>query len=61
MRVKNSVYVQRYEARHITRMIFKFNRKTDADIIERIRSKSSKIDYIRKLVRRDISESGHGF
>ncbi len=51
---KNSLYVQRYEARHITRIVIKFNRVTDADIIERIRSEPSTIDYIRRLVRQDI-------
>lgn len=51
---KNSIYVQRYEARHITRIVIKFNRVTDEDVIERIRSEPSTIDYIRRLVRRDI-------
>ncbi len=52
---KNSLYVQRYEARHITRIVIKFNRVTDADVIEQIRSEPSMIDYIRRLVRRDIN------
>lgn len=51
---KNSIYVQRYEARHLTRIVIKFNRVTDADVIERIRSEPSKIDYIRRLVRNDM-------
>lgn len=54
MRTKNSIYVQRYEQRHITRLVIKFNKVTDADIIERIRSEPSMIDYIRRLVRNDI-------
>lgn len=54
MRVKNSVYVQRYERRHITRLVIKFNKVTDADVIEQIRSEPSIIDYIRRLVRNDI-------
>lgn len=54
MRAKNSVYVQRYERRHITRLVIKFNKVTDADVIERIRSEPSIIDYIRRLVRNDI-------
>lgn len=55
MRIKNSVYVQRYERRHITRLVIKFNKVTDADVIERIRSESSIIDYIRRLVRNDMT------
>ena len=54
MRVKNSVYVQRYERRHITRLVIKFNKVTDADVIEKIRSEPSIIDYIRRLVRNDM-------
>lgn len=54
MRTKNSIYVQRYERRHITRLVIKFNKVTDADVIERIRSEPSIIDYIRRLVRNDI-------
>lgn len=54
MRVKNSVYVARYERRHITRLVIKFNKVTDADIIEKIRSEPSIIDYIRRLVRDDM-------
>ena len=54
MRAKKSIYVQRYERRHITRLVIKFNKVTDADVIERIRSEPSIIDYIRRLVRNDI-------
>lgn len=57
MRVKNSIYVQRYERRHITRLVIKFNKVTDADVIERIRSESSIIDYIRRLVRNDMKNA----
>lgn len=54
---KNSIYVQRYESRHITRIVIKFNRVTDADVIKRIRSEPRTIDYIRRLVRRDMEDS----
>lgn len=31
--------------------MFKFNRESDSDVIERIESKRNKTDYIRRLVR----------
>ena len=51
---KKSLYVKRYEERHITRIVLKFNLVKDLDVIERIRSEPNMTDYIRTLVRNDI-------
>lgn len=53
---KNSLYVKRYEDRHITRITLKFNRVRDAEILDRIRAAPSKIEYIRDLVKNDINK-----
>lgn len=50
---KKSLYVKRYEDRHITRIVLKFNLVKDLDVIERIRSEPNMTDYIRRLVRND--------
>lgn len=36
------------------RMAFRFQKATDMDVVERIKSQSNKVGYIRDLVRADI-------
>ena len=35
-------------------IMFRFSRETDADVLDKLDSVPSKIDYIRKLVREDV-------
>lgn len=40
-----------------TRMTFRFNNNTDAEVIERIKSQASMLGYIKRLVREDIDRN----
>lgn len=45
----------RYDRTHTRRVTFKFNLKTDADILERLDALSeSKLGYVKRLIREDI-------
>ena len=44
----------RYEARAITQVKLKLNKKTDADILEALEHSGNKQGYIKALIRADI-------
>lgn len=54
---KYSAADEAWKREHTTRMTFRFNNNTDADIIEQINAQDSKLGYIKKLVREDIERS----
>ena len=47
----------KYEAANTKRMCFKFNLKTDADILRKFSEVDNKLGYIKKLIREDIERS----
>jgi hypothetical protein len=47
-------YVRQYDKENCIRMNFKFNKKTDADILEKLTSVDRKQTYIKKLIREDL-------
>lgn len=46
-----------YEKKHVRGVSIKLNRRTDADIIEKIESVPNKQKYIKGLIREDIKKS----
>ena len=58
MPTNKSIIQARYDAKNAKIYTMKFNRKTDADIIEKLDSiTTSRQDYIRKLIREDIART----
>lgn len=49
--------IKRYNKENTVSFFFRFNKRTDADIIDTLRAKSNKQGYIKKLIRDDISEN----
>lgn len=49
---------RKYMAANVRRMSFDFNRKSDADVIEKLDSVENKTGYIKQLVRDDIKREG---
>ena len=45
-------------ARVSIRLAFRFQKATDMDVVNKIKSQSNKVDYIRRLVRADIEKNG---
>lgn len=50
---------RKYDDAHTTRVGLKLNIKTDADIIQKLRSQKSMQGYIKQLIREDIN-NGNG-
>lgn len=48
----------RYDKENTVSVSLKFNKKTDADILERLDEVSSKQGYIKALVREDMRKKG---
>lgn len=49
-----------YDKRATRQIIFKFNRTTDADILERLDAQANRQGYIKRLIREDIArEAGN--
>ena len=44
----------KYDATNTTQVKFKFNNKTDADVIERLNEVPNKAGYVKSLIRADI-------
>lgn len=44
----------RYDKENTRQIKFKFNKKTDADILDKLDSLSNKQSYIKRLIREDI-------
>lgn len=47
---------RKYDSANCTFYTFKFNNRTDADVIARLASVPSKQDYIRQLIRKDLAQ-----
>lgn len=47
---------ERYDRENIVRLSMKLNKKTDADILERLGNVPSKQGYIKSLIRKDIAK-----
>lgn len=47
----------KYEAANTKKMCFKFNLKTDADILKKLSETDNKLGYIKRLIREDIERS----
>ena len=50
-------YKARYDKENTKQIKFKFNNKTDADILEKLESLPNKTGYIKQLIREDIARS----
>ena len=48
----------RYDKENTIRFTMKLNKKTEADIIERLNSVDRKQTYVKRLIREDIAKSG---
>lgn len=48
---------ERYERENTKRMTFKFNLKTDADILEKLNSVPNKLGYIKSVIRADLAKT----
>lgn len=49
---------ERYDAENTIRFTMKLNKKTEADIIEKLNSVDKKQTYIKQLIRGDIAKDG---
>jgi len=49
---------RRYQDRIIRQIAFSLNKEKDADVIAWLDLQENKVDFLRKLVRRDIAENG---
>ena len=47
----------KYDSLNTKKMTFKFNLKTDADILERLNNVGNKLGYIKQLIREDIERN----
>lgn len=50
--------VARYDAANTRKVAFKFNLKTDADILDKFSSLDNVQGYIKRLIREDIAKNG---
>ena len=48
----------KYEQKNIKKVCFKFNKKTDADILSRFREVGNVQGYVKALIRDDIARRG---
>ena len=48
---------ERYDAANIVRLSMKLNKKTDADVLQRLGEVESKQGYVKQLIRADIERS----
>ena len=49
--------VLKYDANNTKKILFKFNLKTDADILQKLDSVDNKQGYIKELIRADIAKN----
>lgn len=47
----------KWDKENMQRITFKFSRKNDADILEKLASVDSMIGYLRELIREDLKKS----
>lgn len=50
--------IARYDAENTVQIRLKLNKRTDADILERLDQMDSRQGYIKRLIREDIAKSG---
>lgn len=55
-RFDQAAYIRQYVRQNITRVSVILSRKHDQDLIQHLEKKENKSDYIKQLIRRDISE-----
>lgn len=48
--------IKKYDAENAVRMSFKFNKKHDADVLDKLNKVASKQGYIKSLIRADIAK-----
>lgn len=48
----------RYNKLNTTTLCIRLNRKTDTDIIERLKAQQSKQGYVKRIIRADIGKGG---
>lgn len=53
MTAKRTEYQNKYDAKNTVQFKLKYNKRTDAEIIEFLRSQPNKQGYIRELIKRD--------
>lgn len=53
----HTVAQRKYDAANCKFYHLKFNRKTDADVIEKLDSVPSRQDYIRQLILKDLTQT----
>jgi hypothetical protein len=46
----------KYDAEHTTRLYVKLNNKTDADILEHLKTVDNKQGYVKALIRADMNK-----
>lgn len=51
-----SAYIRQYAKDNYTRVSVVLNKQSDSDIIEHLKPKPSKSDYIKQLIREDMSK-----
>lgn len=49
----------RFQATHTTRIVMNLNHNTDADILRKLETVSSKQGYIKNLIREDLRKDSH--
>lgn len=47
--------IAKYDAQNTVRVVMKLNKKTDADILQKLEEVESKQGYIKELIRRDLN------
>ena len=47
---------KKYESENVVKLCIKLNKKTDADVLEKLGQVDSKQGYIKELIRKDISK-----
>lgn len=53
---KYSAADEAWKKANTTRMTFRFNNRTDADILEQLSEQDSKLGYVKRLIREDIKK-----
>ena len=49
----------KYERDNLLRVMVKFNRKTEPELVERVEEQDSKAGYLKRLVKEDIEREGN--
>lgn len=48
--------IAKYDAENTTKVVMKLNKKTDADILQKLAEVESKQGYIKELIRKDLQK-----